>query len=192
MATAGIIDCANSCGTANQVLVSTGSNAVQWATGTTNWTSAGTIQSVGLGGTTSAPTIGTAGFNQVYYRSRGAKIWEVSLTLEKGAGGADGSGDYLFTLPNGLQFDTSLVNQRLWTGQVGSANNDFILLGLQGSTGAISQSPSLSTILQPVIWTATQYRLVALLSGQYRAWGSGWFNMSAGKYATTQFQFQST
>jgi hypothetical protein len=189
---AGIIDCANSCGTANQVLVSTGSNAVQWANGTTNWTSAGTIQSVGLAATTTAPTIGTAAINQIYYRSRGAKIWEVSLTLEKGVSGTDGSGDYLFTLPNGLQFDTSLVNQRGWTGNVGGQNNDLAILGLQGSTGAIHQNPNVSVILQPVIWSATQYRLIALLSSQYRLWGSGWFNMSAAKYVGTQFQFQST
>lgn len=189
---AGIIDCANSCGTAGQVLTSTGTNRLQWATAATNWTAAGTVQVVGLSATTTGPSIGTAGFNQVYYRSAGAKMWEVSLVLEKAAGGVDGTGDYLFTLPNGLQFDTTLQNQRLWTGNVGSSNNDLILLGLQGSTGAMNQSPSLSTILQPIIWSATQYRLIALLSGQYRAWGSGWFNMSAAKYVTTQFQFQST
>ena len=189
---AGIIDFANSCGTANQVLVSTGSNAIQWANGTTNWTDAGTIQTVGLGGTSGAPTIGTAAVNQIYYRSRGAKIWEVSLTLEKGTAGTNGSGDYLFTLPNGLQFDTTLVNQRQWTGDVGGPNNDLLLLGLQGSTGGINQSPSVSPILQPVIWSATQYRLVTFLSSQYRPWGEGWFDMSIAKYVSTQFQFQST
>jgi hypothetical protein len=189
---AGIIDCANSCGTAGQVLTSTGTNRLQWAAAPTNWTAAGTVQVVGLSATTTGPSIGTAGFNQVYYRSAGAKMWQVSLVLEKAAGGVDGSGDYLFTLPNGLQFDTTLQTQRLWTGNVGSSNNDLILLGLQGSTGAINQSPSLSTILQPVIWSATQYRLITNLSGQYRAWGSGMFNMGSQKYATTQFQFQST
>jgi hypothetical protein len=189
---AGIIDCASSCGTAGQVLTSTGSNALQWANAATNWTAAGTIQVVGLSATTTGPSIGTAGFNQVYYRSAGAKMWQVSLVLEKVVGGVDGSGDYLFTLPNGLQFDTTLQTQRLWTGNVGSSNNDLILLGLQGSTGAMNQSPSLSTILQPVIWSATQYRLITNLSGQYRAWSSGLFNMNSAKYATTQFQFQST
>ena len=189
---AGIIDCANSCGTAGQVLTSTGSNALQWANAATNWTSAGTIGSVGLAGTTTAPTIGGAGIDVVYYRSAGAKIWQVSLVLDKGIGGTNGSGDYLFTLPNGLQFDTSLANQRVYTSSVGAADNGFLLQGLQGGTGAIIQGASLGTTLQPVIWSATQYRLVTLLTGQYRAWGSGWFSMLDPKYAAAQFQFQST
>jgi hypothetical protein len=189
---AGIIDCANSCGTAGQVLTSTGSNALQWANAATNWVSAGTIGSVGLAGTTTAPTIAAAGIDVVYYRSAGAKIWQVSLVLDKGGGGTNGSGDYLFTLPNGLRFDTTLANQRVYTGGVGSADNGFLLQGLQGGTGAIIQGANLGTTLQPVIWSATQFRLVSLLTGQYKSWGSGWFSMNDAKYAAAQFQFQST
>jgi hypothetical protein len=145
-----------------------------------------------LAGTTTAPTIAAAGIDVVYYRSAGAKIWQISLVLDKGTGGTTGSGDYLFTLPNGLRFDTSLANQRVYTGSVSAADNGFLLQGLQGGTGAAISGASLGTTLQPVIWSATQYRLVSLLTGQYKPWGSGWFTMSSVLYAAAQFQFQST
>jgi hypothetical protein len=173
-------------------LVSTGSNAVQWANGTTNWTAAGTIQSVGLGGTTSAPSIAAAVSNQIYYRSVGPKMWEVSFVLDKIIGGTLGGGDYLFTLPNGLRFDTTLQNQRGYGSSVQTSDLSFPVYGLQGSTGAIRQTGNLSLMLQPVIWSATQYRLVINFGGFYRAWGVGFFQIPDATNASAQFQFQST
>jgi hypothetical protein len=190
---AGIIDCASSCGTAGQVLTSTGSNALQWANGTTNWVAAGTIQSVGLAGTTTAPTIAGAVNNQIYYRSVGPKMWQVALVLDKASGGTAGSGDYLFTLPNGLQFDTTLQIQRVFTSSVGASDGFFPVIGLQGgSVGGIKAGASYGSVLQPVIWSATQYRLVTLFGGVYSPWRSGLFVMSDGVYASATIQFQST
>jgi hypothetical protein len=78
------------------------------------WNSVGTIQSVGwssVSGTAVVPS--TTSRNNVSYRQLGPKDWEVTYSFTSTATFTNlGSGDWLFTLPNGLQFNTTLPWQR--------------------------------------------------------------------------------
>ncbi len=132
---AGIIDCTNTCGVLGQVLMSTGANSVCWGYGNPYpaWTSAGTIQSVGwtsTGGVNVVP--GSTSRNNVSYRQVGIKEWQVVYTFTATGGFTNaGSGQYLFVLPNGLQFDTTLPWQPAFTGGASPshANRQYFLPG---------------------------------------------------------------
>ncbi len=198
---AGIIDCANSCGTAGQVLMSNGANAVCWgtSTGVGSWVSAGTIQSVGLAATTTAPTLGTTSKNNVSYRQIGAKEWEVVYTLTATSQPTAGSGDYLFTLPNSLSFDTTLNWQPIFTGSVGAAatlNRLYFLPGPSASQIAFTNGNTASAYgAGPVVYDATRFRFFATddTNPDPRAVGSAWYVGTASLLAfVIRFQFTTT
>jgi hypothetical protein len=93
---AGIRDCAESCGTANQVLVSTGANAIQWkdvnsviaaplygsfydTTPTVSLTTPGTGQPVALGGTFVANGISVQNGSEIHFSASGTYNIQFSL-----------------------------------------------------------------------------------------------------------------
>jgi hypothetical protein len=197
---AGIIDCANSCGTAGQVLMSNGSNAVCWGTagggGVPSWTNGGTVSSK-VTGTVSNPSFGNAGFNTVYYRQLGAKEYEVVYIYNQSAPGSAGSGSYLFTLPAGLQFDTTLQFQFANTGA--GPNALFWLFALPGPTlSHITDGSNSVMVAQPLVYDATRFRLIGTTGGTLTApttsaMGSSVFPFSTfGLGFVTRFQFTST
>ncbi len=127
-----------------------------------NWTSAGTIQSVGWSATTTAPTIGTPIINDYSYKQIGAKTWKCQMTYSAGGnsiGDAVGSGDYLFTLPNGLQFNTSLAGQEAYSDLVGSSSWYWPGRWLSSSSGSITNL-SQGGLLYVVPYSSTQFRLI--------------------------------
>lgn len=72
----------------------------------TPWQSAGTIT---IGGTTSAPSKGTVSTDAVEWRRVGGE-YEVTYNYHQTVGGSAGSGDYLFSLPSGIQFSSDIPN----------------------------------------------------------------------------------
>jgi hypothetical protein len=126
------------------------------------WTSAGTVQSVGISAVTTPPTVGaTTPTNNVRYRQIGPKEWEVQVAFHQTGSGARGSGDYLFTLPAGLQFDVSSPFQKPYTGTPSNANGWFFS-NLINSWSMIANTGS-STYAQMGIsvYDATRYRVLA-------------------------------
>jgi hypothetical protein len=74
-----------------------------------------TIQAAGIGATAASPTVPVAPTlattpvkNSILYKQLGPKTWQITGTYEQATatGATNGTGDYLFTLPQGLQFDT--------------------------------------------------------------------------------------
>jgi hypothetical protein len=186
---AGIIDCAGSCGTACQALLSTGSNSVVWgAPGIPGWTDAGAMA---IGATVTAPPFGNVGTNKIYYRQLGNKEYEVIYIFRQGApAGNNGSGDYLFTLPAGLQFNTTLPFQTAVS--FAGPNSSWPTSALTGpSLSRYSNSTGDPGILQPLVYNATQFRAI---SGTGTAIGSSFFPLSPGfgTYINFHFQFTST
>jgi hypothetical protein len=158
-----------------------------------NWILAGTLGAVGLGATTTAPVLATnAEENSVRYKKLGPKTWAVSCTHRTAAtvtGANAGSGDYLFTLPNGLQFDTTI--QTTSQALVGSDSSLVFRYGLPSSQGFTALGSGYG-VVYIVPWSATQYRLAQaqILSG-FRFVGSGWFTSTNTNLTWTwQFQFQ--
>ena len=79
-----------------------------------------------------APTKGTTSIDYVRYKNIGGKEYEVEYNyVQNGSGGA-GSGDYLLTLPGGLQFDFTALGQ---TANTGAAGYNAIINKLLSSDG---------------------------------------------------------
>ena len=187
---------------ANGSIGSTGVTGVTGSTGATGatglvvpaWTSAGTIQAVGFGATTTAPTMGTSTRNNVSYRQLGAKEWEVVMTLATGGtGAAAGSGDYLFTLPNSLSFDTTIPWQPAYTTNV--QTNSYAHFGyvIPSSSGTITNNGTSSVTLNAMVYDATRYRVLAPIIGNaYVPWGSGWYQVNGTVLMSLTFTFTST
>ena len=178
----------------------TGLTGVTGATGATGlvvpaWTSAGTIQSVGLNGTTAFPTIGTATRNNVSYRQLGTKQWEVAMALDASTtGAANGTGDYLFNLPNGLSFDTTVPWQPVYTSNVQTSSWAHFRYVIPSSSGSMTNNGTAAFPLGVMVYDATRYRILAPIIGNaIYPWGSGWFQFagSANGMSLT-FTFTST
>ena len=161
-----------------------------------NWTSAGTIQSVGWNATTTAPTIGTTAVNDYSYKQIGAKTWQCQLIYSapsNSSGNNGGSGDYLFTLPNGLQFNTSIVGQAINVDNVGASSWIWPSLWLSNSTGAITNSGQ-AGLLYVVPYSSTQFRLIHVGIagiGFVIPYGSGYYSVGANLSWRVTFTFQS-
>jgi hypothetical protein len=191
---AGIIDCAGSCGTVGQALLSTGSNQVVWGSaGVPSWTNAGTATSL-ITGTTTNPSPGNVGYNTAYYRQLGAKEYEVVYRFNQSAPGAPGSGDYLFALPAGLQFDTTLQFQVAIS--FAGPNTAWWAWALPGPTlSHVTDGTNATLVAQPLIYDATKFRLVGptggtLLATTVNAMGSSFFSFgTSGLSFTIRFQF---
>jgi hypothetical protein len=148
-----------------------------------SWTSAGTIQSVGwnsTGGVAVTPTTTTQ--NNVSYRQLGPKEWQVVyMFISTGSFTSAGLNDWLFTLPNGLQFNTTLPFQTAWTAGVAtsSVNNGLnVLPGQVSSYMAFTNGANGSVFgAGPAIWDATRFRFMVSDTGNspLRALGSGYY-----------------
>jgi hypothetical protein len=154
------------------------------------WTSAGAIT---IGGTTTAPTKGTRTKDDISYRQVGTKEWEIVMTYYQTAntGAANGSGDYLFTLPNGLSFDTTLASQVLYQSNIGVSswfNSTYVI---PSGSGMISNG-STGGRLCPVIYNSTQFRILTINDTAWvKWWGNGHFQMDT-TYVTLQLTFRFT
>lgn len=153
------------------------------------WTNAGTLT---FGATTTAPTKGTTTVDNVRYRQLGAKQWEVSIAFNQTVGGTAGSGDYLFTLPNGLSFDTTLPIQPIYTGNVATSswlNTRYIV---PSSSGLIHNN-TVGGDTYPIVYDATRFRILTITYGlAIQCWGSGFYSMSDVPGIQMVFQFTST
>ncbi len=165
-----------------------------------SWTSAGTIQSIGwnsTGGVAVTPTTTTQ--NNVSYRQLGPKEWQVVyMFISTGNFTSAGLNDWLFTLPNGLQFNTTLPFQTAWTSNVAtsSVNNGLnILPGQVSSYMAFTNGANGSVFgAGPAIWDATRFRFMVTDTGTStpRALGSNYYgNVSSVVAFRINLQFTS-
>ena len=161
-----------------------------------NWTSAGTIQSVGWNATTTAPTIGTTTVNDYSYKQFGSKTWKCQLTYSAGSsstGANNGSGDYLFTLPNGLQFNTTLAGQNAINDNLGSSSWIWPGLWLSSTSGSITNL-SQGGLLYVVPYSSTQFRLIHVGIagvGFVIPYASGYYGVGSNISWRVTFTFQS-
>ena len=191
---AGIRDCNGNLGTAGQFLCSTGT-ALVWAN--TASTGPGLALAANLstvwGATTTAPTL-AGGCYGMWCRQAGDKYYQIIITVCKTAGGSAGLGDYLFTLPNGLQFNTGSQppNQSIYTANIGASAIGFLQAAIPGATGYITDGSTTYLCVAPVVYSATQFRVVTVGAGNYRPWAASWFAASSAICMSMNFQFVST
>jgi hypothetical protein len=154
-----------------------------------DWTSAGTIQSVGWGAITTAPTVGTVSRNNVKYRNVGGKNWEVYLTYAWSVGGSNGSGDYIFTLPGGLQFDITVPGQPVFS--QGNGVNAWNQIGFSLPASGTITNGTVGGQVYPLIYSNNQYRIMTTTYGTaIQPWGAGFYGIGA--FISMSFSFTST
>jgi hypothetical protein len=156
-----------------------------------NWSAAGTIQAVGFTATTTPATLATSPTkNQVYYKQLGPKTYQVSAIYYQTSttGASNGLGDYLFTLPAGLQFDTSLQFQQVYS-TVGTTGPILGAFAIPGSTFACSTSSTFSTSAI-VPYSSTLYRIIGTVAGtDTRFVGAGWAQVAAAASMSYSWSF---
>ena len=117
-----------------------------------------TIQnSITISATTTAPTLGARTMDQVNHRSIGDKR-RINYRLGWAAGSA-GSGDYLYTLPSGVTFNTASGYNPIYTGIIWSPNVAAMAPYLIAVTGGIVQPTSWSTHAYVIPYSSTTFRL---------------------------------
>lgn len=168
-------------GTNGQVLAadSTASSGLIWQTGAQpEWVDAGSASQF-VTATTTAPTFGTDGIDKCLYRQLGPTTWEVYYRISYGSssGASDGSGSYLWELPNSLQFDTSFPGQEIHTD---AATDSTKWWGYTFPCFACNQRESTgkqSTYTAPIVYSSTQFRIFANsnASGVENVIYSGWY-----------------
>ena len=150
---------------------------------------------MGWSATTSAPTIGTTTRNTISISTLGNKQYQIVMSFQTdGTGGSAGNGDYLFTLPNGLNFDTTLPWQTQYQGDVQTSVASLSQYVIPSGTGAIGDfSGSASAELAPIVWNATRFRLLINLPGvTNKCMGSNLYPTNVPFGFQFTFQFTST
>ena len=175
-----------------------GSATLTGATGPTGplgvpaWISAGAIT---LTATTTSPTKGVIAYDTISYRQLGTKQWEIVLTYSQTntTGATSGSGDYLFTLPNSLQFDTTLSSQIIFTGNIGANVWDSAFYILPSGSGMINNN-NVGGQVYPIIYDSTKFRILTITYGSaVQCWGSAFYQLAANNpKVQLTFRFTST
>jgi hypothetical protein len=174
----------------SQVLVyNTSTNTVERRSDA-EWISGGTINGVGWSATTTSPTVGTFSRNVISYKQIGPKEWEVNIVYEQSSGGSGGSGDYIFTLPNNLSFDTTIPSQQIY--QSGVTSNSWANGQDALAASGIITDLTIGSQVYPVIWTATTFRIFAPYptTSNLRFWGSSFYGLTG--IINMKFSFIST
>ena len=176
-----------SSGVGSEILTTTSTNILA----TPAWTSAGPIT---LTATTTNPTKGTTTSDNISYRRLGEKQWEIVMTYNQSSntGYAQGTGDYLITLPNGLNFDTALPSQPIYTSNVGTntwAHNAYVIPNCNG----LITNNTVGGHLFPMVYSATKFRILTLTYGSgILCWGSGFYSTVDIPKIQLSFRFTST
>ena len=160
-------------GTNGQVLMANSActDGLQWQTGAVgSWISAGTVQSVGFTSTGITPGYGTTSTNNISYRQIGPKEWQVVGVYYMTAAGTNGTGDYVFTLPNSLSFDTTLPFQQVFTTTV---NSFAMVQSLPDSQAFAATDGNYSGFQGGIVpRSATTYRMLLGTTSNNNFWGA--------------------
>ena len=145
----------------------------------TAWTKIGNSGSilasntVTISATGAAPTTGTRTIDKTVAIDNGATR---RITLQLGyVGSAAGSGDYLFSLPTGITFNTNAGYNPIFTGTLYSPSFSAMAPSIIAISGVITVSGAWNQYMFVVPYSSTQYRIVIGYGGTIAFWSSGWF-----------------
>lgn len=134
----------------------------------TDWQDGGAIT---IGATTTAPTKGTTVRDKVWWRRVGDSA-EIHYEYEQTAAGANGSGEYLVSLPSGLSIDTSK-----WSTSTAAETEAH---KYQTGSGGMSNG-SVRGRSYVVPYDATRFRVMAEVAySSLGFWNSGYYQIGAG------------
>lgn len=131
-----------------------------------------------IGATTTPPTKGTTSTDVIRARQVGDH-WHIKGEYRHTSAGGAGSGDYLFTLPNNLQFDPNKVSY--FTTLIGASSAYLTQIGIGSATISNGANTGVGTIIP---YDATRFRLALIniaptnANGGTGALGSGFFGLN--------------
>jgi hypothetical protein len=143
--------------------------------------------SITLGATTTAPTGGTRTVQRIEYQTMGDGMW---LTYKLGMTGTTvGAGDYLLSLPTGVQFNTTanpVYTGALWAGGCAAMAPYFV-----PTMGGITIPGWWSNMIMVVPYDATRFRLALTGNGdqsKYLFWSTGFYATNSDISLQLQFE----
>ncbi len=159
------------------------------------WTAMGgtptlnTQNSITITATTTSPSGGTRGTQNIYWEEVGNKI-KLKYNLGYTVGGSGGSGDYLFQLPSGVTFNTAANRNPVLTTTVWSPGVGQMAPYLIPAMGGIVYSGNWSQDLYVVPYSSNSFRVVSTWNGgtTYSAWGSGYFALTSNMMISLEFE----
>lgn len=116
------------------------------------WRNAGAVT---ITGSTTNPTKGTVTIDELWYKRTGPNL-EILYNYKQSTGGANGSGDYIYTLPTviGCTIDTTVTRTNTVIGSNSGTDNANVGSVSVGITAVAAGSGTLS------IYSTTQFRLI--------------------------------
>ena len=143
--------------------------------------------SIVLGATITAPTGGTRTVQRIEYQTIGDGVW---LTYKLGQTGATvGAGDYLLSLPTGVQFNTTanpVYTGALWAGGCATMAPYFV-----PTMGGITIPGWWSNMIMVVPYDATRFRLAITGNGdqsKYLFWSTSFYATNSDISLQLQFE----
>jgi hypothetical protein len=132
---------------------------------------------VTISATGTAPSTGTRTIDRTFAVDNGATR---RITLQLGYEGlAAGSGDYLFSLPTGITFNTNAGFNPIFTGNLWSPSIHALAPSAIPISGVITIPGAWNQYMFVVPYSGTQYRIVIGYGSSIYFWHSGWFATSA-------------
>jgi hypothetical protein len=119
----------------------------------TEWVDAGPIQ---IGATGTPPTKGTTSEDSVRWRQVG-EDYEVEYKFRQTSAGANGSGDYLVSLPSGVEFDSTIPS---FTGTFVATQTikDMSIISIEGQF--TNQTSSVNGLGYAIKWSDNSFRYI--------------------------------
>jgi hypothetical protein len=149
-------------GTAGQSLTTDGSGVLTWGPALLGqWVNAGPIT---VGATTTAPAKGTPFNDFVRYRKIAPKEYSIQFMYSQSTAGTGGTGEYLFSLPAGLEFDFTAPGQKLNAAALNVTVNPqtptFALPGIGGMVVGTGGPTPFEPKVLIIPYSATQFRIL--------------------------------
>jgi hypothetical protein len=131
---------------------------------------------VTVSATITAPTTGTRTIDRTFAVDNGITK---KITVQLGYdGGNAGSGDYLFSLPLGITFNTSAGYNPIFTGTLWSPSISAFCPYIIPISGVVTIGGAWNQYMFVVPFSSTQYRVGIGLGNAISFWNSGWFAAS--------------
>jgi hypothetical protein len=170
-------------GSAGQSLTTDGAGTLAWSPALIgSWISAGPIT---IGAVTTAPIKGSVVNDFIRYRKVADREYQIQAMYSQSTGGTSGNGDYLFSLPAGLEFDFSALGQVQSTAPFtvpdGTVAPTTLSLSIPGGIAGVISFGQYSVTVLIVPYSPTQFRILTAQSwddvneNSQRYVSNGWF-----------------
>ena len=177
-------------GSNGQVLSTNGSGALSWTTVSSGDTSDWVSAPITITSTITNPTKGGTVVDYIRYKPLGNKTYLVQMHYYQTSAGTAGNGLYLFTLPGGLQFDTTkhYVNNNGGAGSITAVAPWNAII--DGGTGT-AVTPGTGIVISPLAYDATRFYISTTGFGNSNPNYYGYnFHMNYFQLSNVQYYFK--